>query len=160
MDSKAHVSVLTAVLAAIAALAIGVGAVSHAGAVGGPLAGAAKGKKCKGKKGKKGAVVAKKCKGKKKGSGNGNGGGPEIAVGEYFCQYGSFQVQPGNRYTVNRTDPGTYTYNPSLGIVNFHGGSYASFFGRYHPNVRTIELYSAVNDPPVEIGDYGWSCSL
>jgi hypothetical protein len=110
-------------------------------------------KKC-GKKGKKGAVAAKKkCK-KKAGA-----TGPSLPVGAYSCDYGSFQVQAGNRYTVNGGDQGSYAYNPALGHVDFKGGSYDTFYGIYHADSKVLELYSAINDPPVEIGDYGWSCS-
>jgi len=136
-------------LAAIAVLSIALAVPAGASDRGPAVAEAAKAKKCKKKKGKK-------CKKAKK---KGTATGPEIALGDYYCTYGSFQVQAGNRYTVNRGDPGRYTYNPSLGIVNFQGGSYASFFGKYYPDDRVLELYSNVNDPPVEIGDYAWSCS-
>ena len=142
-------------LALCAALAV---AVAPAGAAGdaGPAAQAAK-KKCGKKKGKKGAAAAKKCKkGKKPATG---GGGPELPLGDWGCEYGSFQTQAGNRYTVNNGDQGSYKYTPSLGHVEFIGGSYDSFYGIYHSDAKVIELYSAVNDPPVQIGDYGWSCS-
>lgn len=157
MPQKSRSALIALALCAVLAL-VAVPAAAE-GPAGTQAAAAAK-KKCgkkKKKKGKKGAQAAKKC-GKKKGK-RPAAGGPELPLGDWYCQYGSFQVQAGNRYTVNRSDPGTYKYTPELGHVDFIGGSYDSFYGMYDADAKVLELYSAINDPPVEIGDYGWYCN-
>lgn len=146
-------------LALVAALVLAFAVSAPAAAIGdGPVAAAAKGKKKCGKKGKK-AVAAKKCGKRMGGSAPAPvSAGPELPAGDYYCDYGSFQVQPGHRYTVNRADPGSYTYNAANGIVNFKGGSYGFMFGKFDPDSKTLDLYS--NDATVlPVGTYGWSCS-
>jgi hypothetical protein len=147
---------LVVAVVAFGILAIGLaGAVPSGAGASGTLATAAK-KKCA----KKGAAAAKKKKCKKKRSGGAPAAtGPELAAGNYTCTYGSFQVQPGRQYTVNNGNPGTYTYDPATGIVNFQGGSYADFFGKYYADKKAIDLFANKADPPyVAVGDFLWGC--
>lgn len=138
--------------AAVAGLVAAVG-IAPAAAEQGPATAQAAKKKC-GKKGKKGAAAAKKKCGKKKGGAT----GPSLPIGEWACLYSGMQTKPGNVYTINRTDPGTYTYNPANGIVTFKGGSYGWAYGVYYPASKAVEIYS--NDASVTpIGTYGWTCS-
>jgi hypothetical protein len=134
--------------------------VTPAGADGPATAQAAKKKKC-GKKGKKGAVAAKKCK-KKKGKGGPRATGPSLPTAEWSCgnpRHSGMQTKAGNVYTVNNGNPGTYTYDPGTGIVNFQGGSYSFAFGKYYPQEQALEIYQNVADPPLAVGDYLWTCS-
>jgi hypothetical protein len=154
---------LFSVLAIVVSLAVAAFAVTPAvGESGSATATASakkKGKKC-GKKGKKAAAAARKKCGKRKGNKPANLG-PQMALGDYFCGHSSFQVLAGNRYTVNNSDPGGYRYYPDTGIVQFQGGSYSWAFGKYlaEPGQEAIEIYSNISDPPLEVGDYGWTCS-
>jgi hypothetical protein len=143
------------ILALFAILAVGAVAVAPAAAEEEGVATVAKGKKCKKSKGKK-----CKGKGKKKGKGTGQtpAGGPEMAVGDYYCgPNGNFQVQAGRRYTVNRGNQGSYVYDPATGHVDFVGGSYDFMYGIYASDTKTVDLYAA-DSSVVEIGTYGWSC--
>ena len=133
----------------------GIGSTTASGAAG-PVAETAK-KKKKCKKGKKGAAAAKKKCGKKKGKKPASLG-PSLPIGEYACLNSGMQILAGNRYTINRTDPGSYRYFPDTGIVQFIGGSYSWAYGIYYPSSQAVEIYS--NDASVvPVGTYGWTCS-
>jgi hypothetical protein len=172
MTSVFERRVLWGLAALLAALALVVAGSQPAGAAGAgqEVAQAAKKKKCgkKGKgNGKKSAAAAKKKKcGKKKGKGKGGGPtGPQMRHGDYAC-YSSgiiigFQVLPGNRYLVNENqkEPGGYVLNAANGHVTFKGGPYGWMYGLYGDgDPPGVSLYSAVNDPPIEVGDYYGSC--
>ena len=146
---------LAVALALCAALLLGgIGSTTATGASG-PVAETAKKKKCK--KGKKGAAAAKKKCGKK-GKKKPVSLGPSLPIGEWACLNSGMQTLAGNRYTINRTDPGNYKYFPDTGVVQFIGGSYAWAYGIYYPSAEAIEIYS--NDASVTpIGTYGWTCS-
>jgi hypothetical protein len=152
------------VVALTALLAWSAGSLSTAAAAPGTDAAAAK-KKCKGKKK---ASQAKKCKKKKKKKKAAQPTGPQIPAGDYVCSYytsygsnyaGTVHILPGNRYTVNEGSPGTYRYFPDTGIMQFPTGDYKSFYARYVPDSKGFDVYSAVADGVLEVGDYGWTCS-
>jgi hypothetical protein len=164
------------------------GAGSLSAVAAGPAADAVAAKKKKGckkgkKKAKKGtASAAKKKKGCKKGRKKGAKGtpktppppkasGPQIPAGDYVCSYatypygtayaGTVHILAGNRYMVNEGPAtGTYVYYPDTGIMQFPSGDYSSFYGAYVADSKGFDVYSAVNDGVLEVGDYGWTCNL
>lgn len=170
-----------------ALLALSAGSLSTAAAApGADAVDAAKKKKSKCKKAKKGkrgkATAAKKCKKAKKKtqpqpyqqqpqqpSPSPVASGPEIPTGDYVCSYaigsgtayaGTVHILAGNSYRVNEGSPGSYRYFPDTGIMQFPTGDYQSFYARYSPDSKGFDVYSAVNDGILEVGDYGWTCSL
>ena len=145
---------ILAVAGLVAAMAIAPAAAESPG-----TAQTAKKKKC-GKKGKKGAVAAKKCKKKKGGT-----TGPQMRIGDYACLSAGivigFQVHPGNKYTVNHADPGTYVLTPSTGHVDFKGGSFDWAYGIYSETEKsapTVDVYSAEAFDGIQPGDYYGEC--
>lgn len=149
---------MTRLLTLIIVLSLGIAAAGTAGAAErtSPASAVAAKKGCK-KKGKKGVAAAKKCKSKKKGK-QPTATGPSLPIGEWACLNSGMQTLAGNKYTINRTDPGSYTYNPANGLVDFVGGSYDWAYGVFDPVAVTVEIYS--NDPSVlPIGTYGWTCT-
>src|SRR5690349_12859811 len=80
--------------------------------------------------------------------------------GDYTCTYwtgygygygGTLRIVNATTYRINKGKRSTYSYGRAKRILNFKNGPYRTFFAKYFPTKKQIEVYDR------KTGDYLWS---